>query len=225
MFIFKHLASGLAVLSIIGYSATPSIAQPLPNVPIMSRYNTLPSPPPIPALQSSPPTTSLREIEFTSPSSSTPVNNSPPSLSLSRGYRVEVSGADTYSLYLVRQVVPTAFIRPGEGTIQAGLFVEEKNARDMVKQLQSRGLMANVITLESSSNLSGYSVVIPTDSNHASSLIQKVKQTGLTNSTIMTRESPRGFHVSIGPFQTRAEAESYNYLLRSQGIDSRVFFE
>ncbi len=58
-------------------------------------------------------------------------------------YKVEVFGKSSFILKQVREVEPKAFIKGN--IIQVGIFSEEANAMDLVKQLTLRGLWARII--------------------------------------------------------------------------------
>ena len=65
-----------------------------------------------------------------------------------RTYRVEVRGDSALILAQVRRIEPQAFVRSGEGKIQAGLFLEKKNARKLVEELEAYGLQARVVRIK-----------------------------------------------------------------------------
>lgn len=65
-----------------------------------------------------------------------------------RTYRVEVRGDSALILAQVRRIEPQAFVRSGEGKIQAGLFQEKKNARKLVEELEAYGLQARVVRVK-----------------------------------------------------------------------------
>lgn len=64
-------------------------------------------------------------------------------------YRVEVIGKDRELLSKVKKIEPLAFIRLGEGVIQAGLFQEQQQAQQRVRELKSKGFSARVISVNS----------------------------------------------------------------------------
>ena len=58
-------------------------------------------------------------------------------------YKVEVFGQSNFILQQVREVEPKAFIKGN--IIQVGIFSEEDNAIDLVKQLTLQGLWARIV--------------------------------------------------------------------------------
>lgn len=160
----------LIVLGLAGYwtisYATLTLAQNAPAV--MDR---LPAPPPIPsgtpsaetetapitdfpAVDSTPvapdKTSEVREYNFEAPPSE--VEPSVPSSSTATSsfpelYRVEVTGDTDPLLSQVKSIEPLAFIRPGEGVIQAGLFQNPQQAEERAQQLASQGISATVVTV------------------------------------------------------------------------------
>ncbi len=58
-------------------------------------------------------------------------------------YKVEVFGKSNFILKQVREVEPKAFVKGN--IIQVGIFSEEANAMELVKQLTLRGLWARVV--------------------------------------------------------------------------------
>lgn len=70
----------------------------------------------------------------------------PPTVAGDR-FRVEVSGADRDLLDRVRAVEPEAFVRPGEGAIQAGLFNEADKANRLIRDLQRADIPAKLVVL------------------------------------------------------------------------------
>ena len=58
-------------------------------------------------------------------------------------YKVEVFGKSNFVLKQVREVEPKAFIKGN--IIQVGIFSEEDNAMDLVKQLILKGLWARIV--------------------------------------------------------------------------------
>ena len=124
------------------------------NVP--SVLNRLPAPPPIPSVNSSPrkdlapipievvpvsadPVAEIREDNFGSPQAEISPS------SFSGFYRVEVQGEGDLLLTQVKRIEPLAFVRIGEGVIQAGLFQQQYQAEERVRQLETQGLSAQVV--------------------------------------------------------------------------------
>ena len=71
----------------------------------------------------------------------------PPSVPSSSSvlYRVEIKGYSQELLTQVKDIEPLAFIRIGEGVIQAGIFQQQLQAEERVRQLQAQGISAIVI--------------------------------------------------------------------------------
>ncbi len=71
-----------------------------------------------------------------------------------------------------------------------------------------------------------YYVIIPTDTNHLSTLSNQVVQLGTPADRVQQRTSPRGPHVAVGPFSDRNLANRWNDFYRQAGIpNSRVHFD
>lgn len=159
------LLFAIACLMLIPLTGT--TAQTSPRV-----LNRLPAPPPIPtgkspnsnvpkapvglppAVPAGPP--AIREYTFEAPQAepipipkNKTANTSLPSSPVppAKFYRVEVVGDTEGVLAQVRQVEPLAFVRLGEGVIQAGLFSEADAAQQRLLGLQQQGLSAKVVTV------------------------------------------------------------------------------
>ncbi len=98
-----------------------------------------------------------RVLEFRPPRELPPQTPTPPSPTPQvtnrtnknkKTYRVEVRGDSALILAQVRRIEPQAFVRSGEGKIQAGLFREKKNARELVEELEAYGLQARVVRVK-----------------------------------------------------------------------------
>lgn len=63
-------------------------------------------------------------------------------------FRVEVPGTNTDLLEKVRAFDPGAFVRRGEGVIQAGLFTESSEAKRLVSDLEFVGIPARLVKLK-----------------------------------------------------------------------------
>ena len=83
---------------------------------------------------------SPREYNFKAPDSKTISNTE--QLIKARGYRVEVFGSESELLEKVRNIEPSAFIK-GD-TIQVGIFSQQANAEDLVRQLAVKGFWARI---------------------------------------------------------------------------------
>ena len=203
----------------------PASASPIPT----SNVPSSPSPPDSPDTNTAIPG---REFNFQAPSSPIPARGP---TSASNLYRVEVDGYSSILLSQVRQIEPEAFVRQGQGVIQAGVFSDENNAQLRVRELAARGIRAQVIPLmadngtdtvvsERFSRSRAYFVIIPGGSEKLPDIAAKVEAMGIRQSAINQRNSPRGAHVAVGPFESRGEAERWSSYLRSLGMDARVYF-
>lgn len=107
---------------------------------------TSPSPPvsPDPAPNTAPPE---REFNFQAPPTSIPPYRATPRSNL---YRVDIDGDSPFLLSQVRQIEPEAFVRGGEGMIQAGVFADEYNAASRVRALAARGIRAQITPIAGS---------------------------------------------------------------------------
>ena len=122
-------------------SPIPSInapASPLPSSlpslpPDRREYDSLPSFPP-----------NRREYDFQSPDLPLPPSTPTQASSL---YRVDIYGASPSLLLQVQQIEPGAFVRRGEGVIQAGVFADEANAQLRVRELEAQGIPARLSTI------------------------------------------------------------------------------
>ncbi len=72
-------------------------------------------------------------------------------------FRVQVYGNSEELLSLVRRVEPDAFVPEGKNVIQAGLFFEAMNARELVESLSKRGIRAEIIEVAKPLDLSSQS--------------------------------------------------------------------
>jgi hypothetical protein len=159
------LFAAIACLTLITLTGT--TAQTSPRV-----LNRLPAPPPIPtgkpsnspvpkapaelppAAPAMPP--AIREYTFEAPQAepipipkNKTANTSLPSSPVppAKFYRVEVVGDTEEVLAQVKQVEPLAFVRLGEGVIQAGLFSDAGAAQQRLLGFQQQGLSAKVVTV------------------------------------------------------------------------------
>jgi hypothetical protein len=260
--LLKQLGASLLLAwsSLIGLSV-PSLAQS--NNP--SVVNTLPPAPQIPGLDEIPmesipvqPMTDygvvapppmgspyeIREYNFEAPPvpsntiPSSPIPFKPSGVPIS-GYRVDVFGADPGLLAQIQQIEPNAFIRQGEGMIQAGFFENSWNAEKRVQELEMMGIRSQIVMgtgfvsppAPNIENLggrwsdNGYVVVIPSSLDQLPQIADQVRQLGLDSRyDIRLRSAPRGPHVAIGIFPNRENAYQWNNLFRSNGLDARVYF-
>ena len=212
------------------YLPAPS-SLPTFNVP------TSPSPPVSP--NTNPPE---REFNFQAPPASTPPPR--PAQLYNRLYRVDIFyGNSPLLLSQVRQIEPEAFVRSGEGVIQAGIFTDEYNAELRVRALAARGLRAKITPISARTQtelesyesrfsdlppdvdaVSAYFVVIPGDSRDLPNIAAEVVRLGVTETAVEQKEAPRGPHIAVGPFDSRKDAERWGSYFRSVGMDARVYF-
>ncbi|MEL6457780.1 MAG: SPOR domain-containing protein [Cyanobacteria bacterium J06636_27] len=152
-----------------------------------------------------------------------------------------------YSGYLqqVRSVAPDAFIPPQRpSVIQVGSFNRLNNAQQMAQELQRRGFNPRIESQNSgigtpsdlnnpyfdepskTQNKRNYYVVIPQRRKKLSQTETKIRQSlGGNNIGVAARKSPRGYHVAVGPFTKRSQAEQWKYYLRSLGLSNgRVYY-
>lgn len=219
--------------------STSITAQPLPPPPVL--FDNTPTPPSsLPTLDSPlpPPFPSPnapvnpREYNFQAPLSPTRI---PPRNS--RLYRVDVNGDNNSLLSQVQRIAPDAYIRSGEGVIQAGVFSERDNAEARVRELRAQGIRAQVTTFNSGSGggrpqrpqtgdrSNGYFVIIPGSEDDLPGIARRVVRLGIRRSVVTPRDSRLGSHVAVGPFAERGEAERWNSYIRSEGMDSRVYYD
>lgn len=100
-----------------------------------------------PSIVTNPPTT--EGIDIRRPTTITPKNTNIVKTSTSSTvlYRVQVMGTTEILLNQVKQIEPLAFIRNGEGVIQAGLFQEKHQAEQRMSVLSQEGLSAQIISI------------------------------------------------------------------------------
>ncbi|HAA33207.1 MAG TPA: hypothetical protein DCE56_42655 [Cyanobacteria bacterium UBA8553] len=117
-------------------SPTPPLPSSLPSLPADRRnYDSLPSLP-------------SNRGEYNFPPSNQPMLPSTPTPA-STLYRVDIYGDNPSLLSQVKQIEPGAFVRRGEGVIQAGVFVDEANAQFRIRELEAQGIPARLTTIGS----------------------------------------------------------------------------
>lgn len=112
-------------------------------------------PPPPPAENSS----NEEVYQFQAPSTNSPSsfpapdnrNSTPATNTL---FRVQIYGSSEQLLSLVRRVEPDAFVRDGKNVIQAGLFSDAVNARELVQSLSKQGIQADIVPIAKTQNRS-----------------------------------------------------------------------
>lgn len=155
---------------------------------------------------------------------------------------MDIFGDNPSLLSQVQQIEPTAFVRQ-EGVIQAGIFSNETNARSRVRELSALGIRSQITPLAPSTDAAlvsserftsdslpdradsrGYFVVIPGDSMSLPDIAARVVSLGVAESAVSQKESPRGPHIAVGPFDNRRDADRWSNYFRSTGMDARVYF-
>jgi len=243
------VASGLPVLlfgSLLLASETTASAQRLPQPRI---FDELPppspsSPPPFnfpasplpPASPNQPP--AQREFNFQAPNPPILPSRATPASNL---YRVDIFGDSPLLLSQVQQLDPEAFVRQGEGVIQAGVFADQFNAQSRVRALEAQGIRARVTivaagaesvnsgrvlsdSLQDSFASRSYFVIIPGQPRDLPEIAAEVVRQGVSRAAVSQRKAPRGPHVAVGPFDSRREADRWSSYFRSVGMDARVYF-
>ncbi|NEO59008.1 MAG: hypothetical protein F6J98_00710 [Moorea sp. SIO4G2] len=86
-------------------------------------------------------------VNDTNPSITNPsITN--PSRPIANLYRVDVVGDSYWLLSQVQDIEPQAFVREGEGVIQAGTFMDRYNAQSRLRTLEALGIPARITTIE-----------------------------------------------------------------------------
>lgn len=152
----------------------------------------------------------------------------------------------------VQQIEPEAFVRQGEGMIQAGVFSEKLNAQSRVQALATQGIRSRITNIAIGTNTDrvnprrpssdresvaepnrsaqrrdenrSYFVVIPGEPRDLRNIAAQVIRLGVGRGAVKQREAPRGSHVAVGPFDERPDAERWSSYFRSVGMDARVYF-
>ena len=184
---------------------------PLPDIPLPL------SPPPSP-----------RSTSITIPVTPAPIFVNPERER--RLYRVEVVGDNESTLARVKTVEPQAFIRSGEGIIQVGSFSDLKNAEQLRRQLIIQDLSAYVIQVEvppvavaKVDRPGGYFVIIPSRRRRSKRLVRRIVKSGLDAERVVRRKVNRRYHVEVGPFRWKREAEYWHTYFLSRGMDAQLY--
>lgn len=224
----------------------PAHAQRLPTPRIFGEELPPPSPSPSSPAVFNPPNTPLapglletppprREYNFQAPTLPVLPNTPTPSANL---YRVDVLGDSPFLLSQVQQIEPEAFIRWGEGMIQAGVFADQQNAQSRVRALETQGIRSRVTKIAVSagfdsaasvepgrlSTVTGYFVIVPGNPQNLPEIATQIVRLGIGRNAVNQRDFPRGPHVAVGPFDERETAERWSSYLRSDGLDARVYY-
>jgi hypothetical protein len=165
-------------------------------------------------------------------------------------YFVYVDSSNLQLLQQVRQIEPNAYIRNynGRKVIQSGVFNEQFNAQQRVKELEFNNIagarIVNSENIELTPNYSVYNtqnytnnyqqekrdsyyVVIPSNVNNLRSLGTAIRQkiSININVNVFMRTQPLGAHIAVGPFSDRLEAEQSNSYLKNLGYgNARVYY-
>lgn len=86
------------------------------------------------------PNVNTREYTFKAPDNKILTNTE--QLKAAQGYKVEVFGSAEELLLQIKKIEPRAFAK-GD-IIQVGIFKQQKNAEDLVRQLAARGFWARI---------------------------------------------------------------------------------
>lgn len=153
-------------------------------------------------------------------------------------YFVYVDSSNLQILQQVRQIEPNAYIRNynGRKVIQSGVFNEQFNAQQRVKELEFNNIagarIVNSENIELTPNYQqekrdSYYVVIPSNVNNLRSLGTAIRQkiSININVNVFMRTQPLGAHIAVGPFSDRLEAEQSNSYLKNLGYgNARVYY-
>ncbi|PPS43584.1 hypothetical protein B1A85_10835 [Chroococcidiopsis sp. TS-821] len=234
---FAQLASSLLAVPVptllggwLMTTATTALAQ---DIAVVDR---LPPPPPVPIANEQLPPPSIfvpREFDFQAPSSNTPpaVNN-PTRANLN--YLVYVDDASSPTLAQVKQLEPQAFVRQynGRSVVQAGAFAQNSNAQQRAQELKSVGVTARIVDLSTGTDTAfvgdarSYFVVIPARQESLPAIAEQIRQLQQNAAIdVSQRQQPRGSHVRVGPFSSRALAEQWNQFFLNSGLsNARVYY-
>lgn len=223
----------------LGLMAHPSAqAQDLILPPPVIQQQPINFPPP-------PPTNAIPDIPGNSNPSYLPANAYP--------YKVVINGNSPLLLEQVQQVVPDAFLTQSGGrtVIQAGAFRFSASAQERLSELRSRGILAQVVTLQGETLAGGpytpsypppitstptnpnpvlvanqgYYVVIPSSPENATLIANRVRQIIPNSVNVTAKRSRRGMHVAVGPYANRSEAAEVMSFLHNSGLNNaRVYF-
>jgi hypothetical protein len=70
-----------------------------------------------------------------------------------------------------------------------------------------------------------YFVVVPGGDAELATIEARLLGSGIEQQAVLIRDQPLGFHIALGPFEERQEAESWSKYLRKKGMDARVHFD
>ncbi|MBD2362276.1 hypothetical protein H6G36_13975 [Anabaena minutissima FACHB-250] len=156
-------------------------------------------------------------------------------------YSVYVEDTSNWTLQQVRRVEPTAYIRQynGRSVIQSGVFNQQSNAQQRIRELDSLGIYgAKIAGFDNAQELpyspgndnnvsikSRYYVSIPAKSEELLTIANQIRQFPGLYGFVTERKQPLGPHVAVGPFIQRTEAERWNNFIRDRGFgNARVYY-
>ncbi|HYW21541.1 MAG TPA: hypothetical protein VE956_20010 [Nodularia sp. (in: cyanobacteria)] len=161
-------------------------------------------------------------------------------------YLVYVDSNNSQILQQVRRIEPGAYIRQyqGRSVIQSGIFSQQINAENRVRELQSYGINnARIINFTNGQEIGvvapgrqptptlpnqrkeSYYAVIPGDVRELPFIADNIRQRSGQYNVVLERQQPRGSHVAVGPFTSRKDAELWNKYLRELGYgNARVYY-
>ena len=168
-----------------------------------------------------------RDLEYQAPP--------PGQLNSNQRYLVYVDDASPLRLRKVQRLESRAFVRQYKGryVIQVGVFKQKVAAKQQVRELKSRGIGAQLVSLSRREAMKlgqeNYFVVIPSSRRDLPLLDERVKrlQADTTDNTVVVsrREWPLGPHIRVGPFLEREQAERWQRYLQKMGLgQARVYY-
>jgi cell division protein FtsN len=70
-----------------------------------------------------------------------------------------------------------------------------------------------------------YFVVVPGGDAELATVEARLVGSGIEQQAVLIRDQPLGYHIALGPFEERQQAESWSKYLRKKGMDARVYFD
>lgn len=156
-----------------------------------------------------PPTEEDQDVyQFNAPNHPSPSTPNPSNRQSGMLLRVQVYGKSQQLLSLVRQVEPDAFVPEGKNIIQAGLFSDAVNARELVQSLSEQGITADIVEVPNPRHVSSSReyISLPTETpvtNPQNSVpetpefIPLAVETTPPTPQAETKASPRSYYVVI----------------------------
>ncbi len=168
-------------------------------------------------------------------------------------YRVIVDSSSPQLLQRVTQIEPTAFLRnfaDGRVRIQAGAFESVSKAQEAVDTLGRAGIPATAYDRDGKSVYTtnpnsptiplnpgdtpqpvagmpkGYYALVAVDRDLVGITYEKLRKLGITQSFITVGQHNLGWHVSVGVYPNRGDADRMSQFMRDKGgLDARTFYE